>query len=380
MPDRNAVAVRAIDGRHTTSDDGTPHSGDASPKSKIEGMLPRNAAGDVQFIPPAGYTKWPPVDQWQEDLWSAWLTQHGWTPEQIAQYLDHDRFAYGVGFTPAGEQAHPHNAYEAGVKWLYKPTPQGVTLHATRDSNDVSNILWGGSAGGTKSYSGRWEIISGCLFTQRDDFRAIITRRELEELRRTHLDDIQTEARRINDALGDKNAVKVTAQPPVAVFDRTGAKIVFGHCKDANDHEKYLSDDYDIYHGDEAVQMLWKQIVGIQGRVRNDTKINRIGRMILTTNPGGPCHDELDRYFIKKDISAKENKKYKPEQYQFIQASLFHNPFYLDSDGTYETYITRLWMYDEDRRRQLLDGDWSVVANKFFDRFNPDLHVHKLAI
>ncbi len=341
--------------------------------------LPRNAHGDVQFTPPLGFTRWPPVNEWTEALWAAWLLQHEWTPEQIAQYLDHDRFAYGVGFTPTGEQAFPHNAYEAGVKWLYKPTPKGVTLHATRDSAAVTNILWGGSAGGTKSFSGRWEVIAGCLFTQREDYRAIITRRELEELRRTHLDDIGPEARKICEALGDKNAVKVTMQPPVASFERTGAKIIFGHCQNPDDHEKYLSDDYDIYHGDEATQMLWKQIVGIQGRVRNDTKVNRIGRMILTTNPGGPSNDELTRYFILKDITRAENKKYKPEQYQFIQAALYDNPFYMDADGSFETYETRLWMYGEARRKQLLDGDWSAVVGQFFTNFAEVSHVRAMS-
>lgn len=342
-------------------------------------MLPRNAAGDVQFLPPVGWTAWPPVNQWTELHWSCWLSQHGWTPEQIAHYLDHDRFFYGVGFTPKGERAYPHNAYEIGVKWLYKPTPKGVTLHATRNiESGVTNIMWGGSAGGTKSYSGRWEVITGCLFTTFDDYRGIITRRELEELRRTHLDDITTEARRINEALGDKDAVKVTAQPPLATFTRTGAKIVFGHCKDSGDEEKYLSDDYDIYHGDESSQMLWKQTVGIQARVRQDTKTGRIGRMILTTNPGGPSHPDLIRHFITKDITREENYKYRPEAYQFMQAALFDNPHYMDADGSFNTYETRLWMYEPQRRKQLLDGDWSVHVGQFFDTFNPGQHVRSL--
>ncbi len=332
----------------------------------------------MNFIPPVGLTAWPPVEQWTEKEWSCWLSQHRWTPEQIAQYLDHDRFFYGVGFTPTGERAMPHNAYAAGVKWLYKPTPKGVTLHATRDSAFVRNVLWGGSAGGTKSYSGRWEVISGCLFTTREDFRGIITRRELEELRRTHLDDIVLEARRINEALGDKNAVKVTMQPPLASFERTGAKIVFGHCQNKGDEEKYLSDDYDIYHGDESSQLYWSQTVGIQARVRNDTKTNRVGRMILTTNPGGPSHSELVRHFIAKDITFQENQKYRPEHYQFIQASLYDNPYYLDSDGTYDTYETRLWMYEPERRKQLLDGDWSAIVDQFFTGFDPLLHMQAM--
>lgn len=340
--------------------------------------LPRNADGDVHFLPPPGLTSWAPVAEWTEAHWACWLYQHGWTLEEIAQYLDHDRFFYGVGFTPSGERAHPHNAYEAGVKWLYRPTPKGVTLHATRDiGSGITNFMWGGSAGGTKSFSGRWEIISGCLFTTHEDYRAIITRRELEELRRTHMDDIATEARRINEALGQKDAVKVTTQPPLATFSVYGhvAKIIFGHCQNDGDEEKYLSDDYDIFHGDESSQMKWKQIVGIQGRVRQDTKTGRVGRMFLTTNPGGVSHDEHVSHFITKDISIVDNRKYRPSDYAFIQAALYDNPYYMDADGSFNTYETRLWMYAPARRKQLLDGDWSSVVGQFFGEFEKDVHV-----
>jgi hypothetical protein len=339
--------------------------------------LPHNALGDVQFAPPPGLTAWPPVQQWTEVHWSCWLTQHQWTPEQIAQYLEQDRYRFGVGVTPTGERAGPHNAHEPGVKWLYLPVPRAVTLHETKYSG-VSNISWGGSAGGTKSYSGRWEAIGEALFTSYDDYRAIIVRRELEELRRTHLDDIDGERRRICEAFGDDKAMKVTAQPPVATFTRTGAKILFGHCKDPGDEEKYLSEDYDLFHGDESTRMIWSQIVGIQGRVRNDTKTQRIGRMILTTNPGGISHDEHDRHFIKKDITREENRKYDPADYLFIQSSLYDNPFYMDGDGTYTTYEKRLWMYETGRRRQLLDGDWSVTVGQFFGDFDSLRHVAPL--
>ena len=343
--------------------------------------LPRNAVGDVQFVPPPGFTSWPPVQKWDEALWSHWLTQHRWTAEEIAGYIDRDRFAYGVGITPTGERAGPHNAYEPGVKWLYNPTPKGVTLHATRHSGVITNILWGGSAGGTKSMSARWEAIDGALFSQREDYRAIIVRRELEELRRTHLDDIATEADKINEALGmkAKDGVTVTTQPPVATFNHTGAKILMGHCQNPEDHKKYLGDDYDLFVGDEATTLLWKQIVGIQGRVRNDTKINRIGRMILTTNPGGPSHHECVEHFITKAVDRTVNKKYKPETYKFIQAALYDNPYYMDADGSFETYEARLWLYDAERRRQLLDGDWSVIVNSFFVHFDPRLHVRAFA-
>lgn len=329
----------------------------------------------MKFTPPTGLTEWPPVAKWTDSEWSHWLAQHGWSQEQSDQYLQHDRYAYGVGFTPTSERAGPHNAHEEGVRWLYIPTPKGCTLHATRHSG-VSNILWGGAVGGSKSMSARWEAIDGCLRHQ--GYRAIIIRRELEELRRTHLDDISSERALLCEALGDKNAVKVTAQPPVATFEKTDAKIIFGHCKDAGDEEKYLSEGYDLFIGDEATQLQWKQTAGIASRLRSDTE--RIPRMILTTNPGGPSHQECVEHFIAKTVTPEQNQLYDPADYQYIKAALWDNPHYMDRDGSYTRYLKRLHSIpDPERRRQLLDGDWGAIVNQFFTSFHAATHVRASA-
>lgn len=342
-------------------------------------IFPRNTAGQVQFTPPAGRTGWPPVADWTDADWSWWLEQQGWTTDRIQAYLHNDRYLYGVGLTPNGERAGPHNAHELGVRWLYLPTPIGVTLHATRTSEEVTNFLWGGSAGGTKSMTARWEAIQCCLWPPRDDYRVIIVRRELEELRRTHLDKIDAEAAKICDALGDAKAIKVTNQPPLATFMHTGAKIVFGFAAAPGDELRYLSEHYDLFLGDEATTLHWKQIVGIQSRLRNDPKLNQKSRMILTTNPGGPSHDACMRHFITKAVSKEENPLYNPVRYQFLQAKLWQNPYFMSVDGSFSAYEERLHMFEPERRKQLLDGDWDAIVGQFFLEFDPLVHVHHFA-
>lgn len=342
----------------------------------MRNQLPRNTAGRVWFQPPEGSTRWPPVDDWTEHHWHSWLTQRGYSPDEIAQYLDNDRFAFGIGFTLTGERAYPHNAYDTGVTWLYKPTPKGVTLHQTRHAG-ATNILWGGSAAGTKSMSARHEAISESLFSGREHYRTLIIRRELEELRRSHLDKIDGEAIKICLAMGNEKAIKITSQPPCATFTTTGAKIIFGHASSDGDENKYLSEEYDLFIGDEATLLTWKQITGIQARVRNDTKVNRVGRMILTTNPGGPSHDECVDHFITKAVSLVDNPRYDPANYQFIPSLLYDNYFMMDADGTFTTYESRLYMLDPDRRRQLLEGDWSSIVGQFFQQFTEETHVRR---
>lgn len=310
--------------------------------------------------------------------WSCWLTQHGWTPEAIAQYIDHDRFVYGVGLTPAGERAGAHNAYERGVRWLYRPVPKAVQLHATRHSG-IPNILFGGAVGGTKSTAARWEAISECLFSGRENYRALVIRRELEELRRTHLDAIQSEHKKLCEALGDDKAIKVTSQPPVATFERTGAKLLFGFAASPGDELKYLSENYDLFIGDEATLLQWKQIIGIAGRLRNDPKINLVARMILATNPGGPSHQEIYDHFIAKTVTPDRNPGYAADDYTFVRSALYDNPFLMSATGDFWQYEKRLLAHDPERRKQLLEGDWAAIVDAFFPTFKAEMHVRALS-
>jgi hypothetical protein len=340
-------------------------------------VLPFDARGRVRFCPPIGQSRWRPVDRWSDDEWAWWLQQRGWDEAATLQYLNHDRYEYGFGVLPDGTLADATTAHEVGVRWLYNPTPKGVTLHAERKPN----ILWGGAAGGTKSYGARWEALRCCF--KYEDFRVIILRRELEELRRTHLDKLERETMRFKAVFGEK-AVNLRTVPPVFSVEKTGAKIIFGHAAHAGDEDKYLSEDYDLFIGDEATQLKPKQIIGVAGRVRNDPKSNRpIGRMILTTNPGGPGHPYCVANFIKKTTRLEENPLYDPSDYVFISAMLYDNPYYMDPDGTYTTYEKRLWAYESEspeRRKQLLSGDWSAVVGQFFAEFRPQRHCHKLVV
>src|SRR5713101_4937833 len=59
----------------------------------------------VRFPPPNGDdTEWEPVEQWTDRTWEHWLLSHNnypflrqWTVEECAEYLNVDRFKYGVG-------------------------------------------------------------------------------------------------------------------------------------------------------------------------------------------------------------------------------------------------------------------------------------------
>lgn len=331
----------------------------------------------LRFIPPCGpKSEWPGVDDWTDACWSHWLTEHNkysylkhWTPEEITQYLTVDRYQYGLGF-----------GREPGKidKWFYTPTPIAVPFHSCK----TPNILFGGAAGGSKSYSARWDAYRHCLTIP--NFRCILMRRTFEELERNHITDTRGEIARFQDYLG-AGIVQFVEKRHEVNFHCHGSgnssQLLFGHCQNVGDEEKYLGPAYDAFYPDEMATFEKKQIIGIAGRLRTK-KRGVIPRLAGTSNPGGAHTLWLKDYFIDRleDKIREENPRYRPERYHFIQAMLYDNPYYMDPDGTYTNYEERLFAYDPERRRQLLLGDWTALSGQFFPEFSDRRHVADLPI
>jgi phage terminase large subunit len=347
--------------------------GAAAPTSDIDLLIEK----PVRFIPRAGPdAEWPAVEEWVDADWEQWLLQHNnypflkhWTAEEISQYLLVDRFRYGVGF---GKQPGKFD------QWFYQPTPVAVPYHSSK----TPNLLFGGAAGGSKSYSARWDALRHAFAIP--EFRCIIMRRTFEELERNHIDDVRGEVARMQEYFGRKVIEYVQGRHEI-IIDVHGAgresKILFGHCQNVGDEEKYLGPHYDAFYPDEMATFEQKQIIGIAGRLRTK-KRGLVPRLAGTSNPGGAHTLWLKDYFIDK-LEAKiheQNPKYRAERYHFIQAMLWDNPYYMDPDGTYTNYEERLFAYDPERRRQLLLGDWSALAGQFFPEFTPARHVAALDI
>lgn len=330
----------------------------------------------VRFIPPNGPdAEWAPVEEWDAATWAHWLREHNrfpylkhWTEDEIHQYVAVDRYRYGLGFGRKKGEID---------QWFYNPTPIAVPFHSCK----VPNILFGGAAGGSKSHSARWDALRHCVAVP--EFKAIIMRRTMEELRRNHLANVRSECTLMNNYLG-KEIFQYYTDKEVRV-DCHGpgreSTIIFGHCQHPGDEEIYLGDAYDAFYPDEMATFEKKQIIGVAGRLRSK-KRGIVARLGGTSNPGGAHTLWLKEYYIDK-LEAKiqeENPKYRADRHHFIQAMLWDNPYYMDPDGTYTTYEERLFAYDPERRAQLLLGDWTALSGQFFPEFSPARHVAEIPI
>ena len=67
---------------------------------------------DIRFIPPSGEDEWPIVSEWGYRHWFQWLAEHdrqfnsGWTRHRIDQYIQKDRYEYGLGFRRTEKEAY----------------------------------------------------------------------------------------------------------------------------------------------------------------------------------------------------------------------------------------------------------------------------------
>jgi hypothetical protein len=243
-----------------------------------------------------------------------------------------------------------------------KPDEQRV-LYAAQEKQDylhacgAGNILFGGAAGGTKSHGLRWHAIINAL--RRGGLKVLFLRRQYKELETTHLLKVVEE---IPPEIASYHAqLKRLVCPNKSI-------VQFGHCHAEKDIASYLSTEWDLICVDEASEFTPRMLSLLQSRLR--TKLAGVRpQLVLASNPGGEAHLWLYTRFILKKVDPKEDGAYKPDQYEFIPAYAWENP-YLD-DG----YIDRLFSLPEAEREAYLFGNWLAFAGQYFREWAPSQHV-----
>lgn len=87
----------------------------------------------------------------------------------------------------------------------------------------------------------------------------------------------------------------------------------------------------------------------------------------MATNPGGIGHGETKQVFIDKDFP--ENLVGSEHLFCYVQAKVSDNPY------NPRSYIEALMRLPEELRRAYLDGDWNMFAGQYFKGWRKDVHV-----
>lgn len=215
-------------------------------------------------------------------------------------------------------------------------------------------VAYGGARGGGKSWAVRKKAALMALYYA--GIKILILRRTYAELRENHilpmLADLADIARYRS---GDKEFV----------FPN-GSRIKFGYLASESDVLQYQGQEYDIIFLDEATQFTEFQYNTLTAANRGANDFPK--RIYLTCNPGGVGHAWVKRLFIDCDYQGSE----RPEDYQFIKATVYDNPELMHHDPEYVHMLENL---PDGLREAWLHGSWDVFAGQYFREWDASVHV-----
>ena len=275
-------------------------------------------------------------------------------------------------------QASPEpDIIEVPREVIFEPNPGPQTAFLASTEQEV---LYGGSAGGGKSYS---LVADPVRYFNNPHASMLLVRRSTEELR---------------ELIAVSKQLYPKAIPGIKFMERdktwvapSGATLWMSYLDRDDDVMRYQGQAFNWIGFDELTQWPtpypWNYM---RSRLRTTKDSSLPLYMRATSNPGGPGHQWVKKTFIDPsehnksywatDIDSGEvitwpkghSKEGQPLfKRKFIPATLFDNP-YLSDDGLYEANLLSL---PEHQRRQLLEGDWDVNEGAAFPEFNRKIHV-----
>ena len=273
------------------------------------------------------------------------------------------------------EVSHETDSVEEHANVLFKPNegPQTEFLAASE-----REVLYGGSAGGGKSYA---MLAAPLRYMGHPQFSGLLLRHTTEELRELIFKSQELYPKIWPGIKWAERKMQWTAP--------SGARLWMSYLDRDEDVLRYQGLAFSWIGFDELTQWAtpyaWNYM---RSRLRS-TATDLPIFMRATTNPGGRGHHWVKKMFIDPspynrsfdatDIDTTEVLRYpaghskagKPLfKRRFIPARLSDNP-YLSQAGDYEAMLLSL---PEQQRRQLLEGDWDIKEGAAFTEF--DRHVH----
>lgn len=223
---------------------------------------------------------------------------------------------------------------------------------------DATEVLFGGAAGGGKSYGQLVDALRYAIRYPRS--RQLILRRTYAELDKSLI--------RVSLGLFPREIYTYNASSHVGKF-KNGSLIDFGYCATENDVFQYQSAEYDVIRFDELTHFTEFQYIYLISRLRGTEGYPK--QVKSSTNPGGVGHMWVKERFIDPSppmtvFSAANTTRV------FIPSRIDDNLFLMKGDPDYKK---RLLALPENQRRALLHGDWNIFEGQYFPEFTEETHV-----
>ena len=222
---------------------------------------------------------------------------------------------------------------------------------------DADEVLFGGAAGGGKSYG---QLVDALLFALKyPGSHQLVLRRTFPELEHSLI---------MNSLLIYPTSVCKYKTSDSKWSFRNGSVIEFGYCRAESDVLRYQGAEYDVVRFDELTHFTESQYTYLLSRVRGTNGYPK--QIKSSTNPGGVGHTWVKSRFIDGAEPGKPRETEYGTKRLFIPSFVQDNKFLMQSDGA---YIRRLEQLPENERRALLYGEWEIFDGQVFTewRNNP---------
>jgi hypothetical protein len=247
-------------------------------------------------------------------------------------------------------------------------------------SASEQEVLYGGAAGGGKSYA---MVADPIRYVNNPNANMLLVRRSTEELR-----ELISISKKLYPAAIE--GARFLERDKTWVFP-SGASLWMSYLDRDDDVSRYQGQAFNWIGFDELTQWptpyAWNYM---RSRLRSAKGSGLELYQRATTNPGGAGHQWVKKTFIDpappntsfwatdpmtgETIVFPKGHRREGEpllKRKFVPATLFDNP-YLADDGMYEANLLSM---PEHQRRQLLEGDWTLNEGAAFPEFNYRDHV-----
>lgn len=230
-------------------------------------------------------------------------------------------------------------------------------------SSDAFEVLFGGAAGGGKSYG---QLIDALLYALRyEKSKQIIFRRTFPDLEKSLI--------RVSQEIYPRAVASYNSSKHIWTF-KNGSIIDFGYIDNETDVYQYQSAEYDVIRFDELTHFTEYMYTYMISRCRGANKYPK--HIKSSTNPGGVGHTWVKKRFIDigvpNEVQNVKNENGTITTRIFIPSLVQDNKFLIESDPD---YIARLDNLPEKERKALKFGDWDIYDGVFFPEFARRIHV-----
>ena len=222
-----------------------------------------------------------------------------------------------------------------------------------------SEVLFGGAAGGGKSYGQMADALLFALKYPRS--KQLVLRRTFAELDKSLI--------RLSLSLFPREIYSFNSSTHTGRF-KNGSLIDFGYCAAEIDVYQYQSAEYDVIRFDELTHFTENQYVYLLSRIRGTNPYPK--QVKSSTNPGGVGHGWVKARFVDPRPAAESFVGEDGLSRIFIPALLSDNKYLSEGDPKYKE---RLLALPEREKKALLYGDWNIFEGQYFTEFNPSKHI-----